>query len=607
MSLISAYHYISLESDHDASNEAVITTTRFRLLALDPGEAADDVSCTLAPYCLYAAPDYEAISYVWGDPTDTCDLICSGQRLTITKSLYSALCGFRLASQKRTLWADAICINQGDLKERNAQVSIMDKIYSQARQVLIWLGVETDYDSEALDIVSRLETLLPPAPPTLGEIAKLSTPHFYLRMVNSIPLSSWKQIACLLSKPWFQRVWIIQEVLMARSALLFNGPKSIAWPLFATVAERIRAYDLQSVFSGFKDAVVALNNIGLIGPKDSEMRRPFIRLLCATRNFKSSDPRDKLYALLGISDSTAVSCAGVDYTIPVSNLFVQFTKQELVSGSLAHLSATDYSDDIARVALPTWVPDWSRPISAVIPEVIGLYFNAGGTSSPRVDFSPSHDLLIIEGKRLFCVNRLGTMRYIEVGDAIISTSAKYDAASQKLTTTQFVLKWLDDCHKVAFGDDFLFTQETFNSGSYRQFCKALYSELHDDATGEVDHLSRLYLLLKKRLELQQNASPLVDEDESEILRTVIQYEQKTAQFTSSKYFCSDDFGRLGWVPRRAQVGDLFCVFLGAKVPHLLRPVADGRYELIGPCHLQGCMNGEVIGLESFAVEKFILT
>jgi hypothetical protein len=75
--------------------------------------------------------------------------------------------------------------------------------------------VETNYDSKAFDVVLQLKTLLPPSPPTIKEIHKLNTSQFFWRMANSVTSSSWQQIAYLLAKPWFHRVWVIEEVLVA--------------------------------------------------------------------------------------------------------------------------------------------------------------------------------------------------------------------------------------------------------------------------------------------------------------------------------------------------------------------------------------------------------
>lgn len=144
---------------------------------------------------------------------------------------------------------------------------------------------------------------------------------------------------------------------MARSAQVFNGSKSVPWSKFSEVIAKIILYNIRGVIESFKLAVLALQNIALMSPENKGLRAPFFRLLCHARDFESTDPRDKLYALLGTSDSKDVPWKSPDYTAGVPAVFIQYTKHEFISGSLAHLSATDYIDDITKVALPTWVPD----------------------------------------------------------------------------------------------------------------------------------------------------------------------------------------------------------------------------------------------------------
>lgn len=149
-------------------------------------------------------------------------------------------------------------------------------------------------------------------------------------------------------------------------------------------------------------------------------------------------------------------------------------------------------------------------------------------------------------------------------------------------------------------------QETLSSESYHHFCKALCCEFdwNNDTPPlktAVEHLSRLYLLLTKSL--QSQAGEVYDSELHDIMLLVDRF---VTCWSAQRYFCSDDSSRLGWVPRKAQVGDVFCVFLGARVPHLLRPLAHARYELIGECYLQGCMNGEVMEAGNFATEEFVI-
>ena len=89
---------------------------------------------------LHENVEYEALSYVWGDPNVTRPISCGSTQLNVTVNLFAALLAVRSCSYPRLLWVDAICIDQKNIKERDQQVRIMGDIYSQAKQVLIWLG-----------------------------------------------------------------------------------------------------------------------------------------------------------------------------------------------------------------------------------------------------------------------------------------------------------------------------------------------------------------------------------------------------------------------------------------------------------------------------------
>ena len=125
---------------------------QIRLLYLSSGKDSEQLECSLQivkPFkdlnCSMSSPQsakpcYEAISYVWGDATMKEVIICDGKTLWITSSLANALRSVRLPTKVRVLWADGICINQDDIKERGHQVILMAAIYSAAHQVLCWLG-----------------------------------------------------------------------------------------------------------------------------------------------------------------------------------------------------------------------------------------------------------------------------------------------------------------------------------------------------------------------------------------------------------------------------------------------------------------------------------
>lgn len=108
-----------------------------RLIHLDRGALGDDISCTLHPSNLEEKPFYKALSYVWGDTSQTATITCNGQPFRVTSNLDAAL--RRLRNEERTgiFWVDAICIDQGNVSERNQQVNLMREIYAMVREQIL--------------------------------------------------------------------------------------------------------------------------------------------------------------------------------------------------------------------------------------------------------------------------------------------------------------------------------------------------------------------------------------------------------------------------------------------------------------------------------------
>ena len=137
-----------------------------RKIALNPGENEDPITCTLSLVTSEADLDYEALSYTWdtdstaGTQQETRVITCSGHEMLIRENLFIALRRLRYPDRSRSLWVDAICINQADNEEKSQQVALMDEIYVNAKEVIIWLGEEEADDALAFDTILRLERIL---------------------------------------------------------------------------------------------------------------------------------------------------------------------------------------------------------------------------------------------------------------------------------------------------------------------------------------------------------------------------------------------------------------------------------------------------------------
>lgn len=179
-----------------------------------------DIDIRMSSTQLNETAEYLALSYVWGSGTDLRNITLNGRSMSVTANLYDALTCMRKRIAVASLgfpiriWIDAICINQGDIPERNEQVRRMRDIYSLARVVWAFVGVETEHDQAGFQLIQALSTkfqglsqtlnLGHPLPEDVGGTIANSLQHPSLEL-------AWKAIGRLLTRPWWTRAWIVQE------------------------------------------------------------------------------------------------------------------------------------------------------------------------------------------------------------------------------------------------------------------------------------------------------------------------------------------------------------------------------------------------------------
>ncbi|PPJ56526.1 hypothetical protein CBER1_03905 [Cercospora berteroae] len=132
------------------------TKARIRVLHLEPGEGEEPIIGHLETVQLLDIFPFEALSYCWGNPEPRRVINISDARLEVGTNLKLALYRLRLPDQVRKLWIDGICINQGDVHEKTAQVTMMREIYEKAEQTIVWLGEEADDSRIALKMCDRM-------------------------------------------------------------------------------------------------------------------------------------------------------------------------------------------------------------------------------------------------------------------------------------------------------------------------------------------------------------------------------------------------------------------------------------------------------------------
>ena len=186
---------------------------------------------------------YEALSYTWHGQALTKTIICDERLLQVTHNIHDALHALRRSSTSRLLWIDAICINQADLQERSHQVSIMRQIYSRAALVISWLGKEDEHSATAFHFIEKFikkhvsaGISLHASPDAIWSkqtMDAMNLPHF--------PSYEWEALARLFERPYFRRIWVVQELVVSAKTIVRCGSLTIKWEYIEYIARSLLA------------------------------------------------------------------------------------------------------------------------------------------------------------------------------------------------------------------------------------------------------------------------------------------------------------------------------------------------------------------------------
>ena len=213
----------------------------FRLAILQPSaHFPAPIKCNLVEVTLDNHPVYEALSYVWGDPNIQATLQVEGASLKITTNLELALRYLRLPDKPRTIWVDAICIDQSNIEERNRQVRLMKGIYGSCAVDLVWIG-ESDKDTQsAIDTVKRMKSL------NLQRLTDRGEKDFGItdsdKLVSFYKLGlddtdSWGLLKLLKFPTLWERVWVMQETACCPRAVLVVGKLTLPWETLSSILD----------------------------------------------------------------------------------------------------------------------------------------------------------------------------------------------------------------------------------------------------------------------------------------------------------------------------------------------------------------------------------
>ncbi|RYP19651.1 hypothetical protein DL765_003244 [Monosporascus sp. GIB2] len=334
-----------VENDYSHYRPFDHSKREIRLVTIRPGLFDEPLHCTLTPHPLPCPGiEFEALSYCWGDLKDTLSItLChdytgypdpecqqpekTEQSFNVTRSLDLALRYLRLEDKVRVIWIDALCINQGSIKERNYAISFMVDVYRHADLVVIFLGEESKskHFRGMWDLMAMLNAGLQRA--QVKPLWQHEDIDKALDEINITPKSNKENkegdhifrihMSLIFEEffkyPWFKRVWVIQEAMNAKEAVVYCGSKRADWldilVMLCWAVKMSRSYaGAWSASLDLRDRLPPFLWTRLHAAKRGEIhapaRLPLLDVISKGRAFGATDPRDKVFALLNFGEET---------------------------------------------------------------------------------------------------------------------------------------------------------------------------------------------------------------------------------------------------------------------------------------------------------------
>ena len=538
-----------------------------RLLTLHGGRFKADIHISIhtVPLTHDNIPTYEALSYVWGSLENRINIQVGGHTLAVTQNLAEALPYLRYKDKPRVLWIDAICINQQDLKERSRQVRRMADLYRLADRVAVWLGPGSTDSSYGLELLEDLSSKI-----------RVDWVHHTMEYVSNGIEKHWadvnkdlpygdkefRAIDSLISCPWFERLWIWQEIWLAKSnAMMICGSSTIPWECFRTAlfclywkAHRIKQTSVIS--EQFTDRVIETYSLA-----DSELNIAFLDILHLTRNCKYTDPKDRVYGILSLLEASGEAIdIEPEYEKSTSQVYQDVTLRYIDHRkSLNILQLSGLTDRPSKT--PTWVLNGTA-MAFPLPLLSGF---ASSSIESEVQYRGA-GILSVTGQISAAVLHVDRIECRSYGSVIteIQRLAPYDVLQGSYIGGGSLLTAY--CNTLCVSN--------FSDTSLPRH------ENHPQFQQSLEFLSVI---------LQPGIKQVPDHSRGTQAEKFINDVKFHCQERS---FVKTHEGYIGLAPRNAKPGDQVCILLGCRTPILLRPTSKSQYHVVGPCHVQGLMNGE---------------
>lgn len=748
--------------------------------------------CSLRTFRLSQAPGFQALSYTWGNPLTpfskalendlkesprlqdhasqhvgtggpgpTPQIVIDSHPLAVTPNLLSALQmlasrsspisasrGQRsptppllrgLSSKSQYFWIDAICVDQSNVLERNAQVAIFGDVFRAAQSVTIWLGPEDQFTADAFAAIEAISPLMALTASNRSRETKrawddISYTDFFndawyskvaevAGLQGNITHHQWLGLLALLNRPWFQRAWVVQELALARQAIVVCGERMVQSTRLASTLAFIRAKrwyhhlctekmrhiaslrDDPGVYSEFLASrtefptgafslmhtrkILRYNALkrspGLRGEpgdrfqSDRALLQPLSlkslenndltlpphkttkgtvsldRLVQVHRDKLATDPRDKVYAFIGLADTKTSVCGSPatticpDYELPVQDVYTRLMAQLLLAHRDLHMLSHVQDPSLTKLeGLPSWVPDFS-----VLLAPYPLRFRGAASWSacgdgrwqpPTSDEDLKRGILHVQGSKIGVVEETALLQdeaecsaeyWSSIVDLALSLDEKYPqlpdwttdwTKARSVTQSRLEALWrtlITDIysrqHPAPEICGNLFVEYILNLQIRHTL--APWSDIDFMPHQSHTHAHNIQPRWHELLRLEPEGLAVYKKRMSTIMESIfrgtyspmnlaeLQHDLDIASGSSRRLFRTDN-GLLGTGMKSVAKGDEVWVLAGSQVPLLVRKKSNStcgnKFKLIGETYVHGVMHRESNEQNALEMQDIVL-
>jgi Heterokaryon incompatibility protein (HET) len=623
---VACYTYDDLEPDE------------IRLLQILPGKGSDILRCRLIRVPLRYPPDFNTLSYTWGTSPETHEakvnltekIQLDNKAYLVAPNLLSALQFYR-EHYTEPLWVDYLCINQSNVAERGRQVLLMRRIYGSSHKVLVWLGDEADDSALAIDFLERI-----------AEEAGIAASAAFIvqTILGGDYQSQWTALDQFWKRPYWMRIWVMQEQAVSKRIDVACGPRKLAWKVLYrftdAVTTAISSGQMDACMHAAKRDAIKLNTkilhhlltLRRLRQETAQGERlPVLSVLDSTRRALATDDRDKIYGIHSFVKDASVLVPSPDYGCSTQQVY-----KSLVLAYINHYKDLDIlvqaSVHRKLAGLPSWTPDWSedKRISRLNRRnsCTGVFYAARGTAASTV-VSSEESTLICEGIYVDALDGLGQC-VAERSSTAQQSHPEHPTSIYGDDEATFSAVWRSLISDVRYfaNSSFerapevmghLFTkkcrkwEDVFLNENHSQYQpkKVIHPDISVfDAWYRSNRSFKIAGRPIREWALERFEAARAD-DSDIVLNT--SFERTMKKKICGRRLITTQRGYIGLAPLASKRGDRVCVLFGCSTPVILRPLAEGGYQFIGECYVHGIMEGEAMGMlekEERAKEEFAL-